>query len=60
METSLAHMTKVNRTQRYECVRARFLSIKMGKRRITCLCGYASVSTKKGKDRMRPSAQPFL
>ena len=53
-------MTKVNRTQRYECGRERFLSIKTGKRRITRLGGYVSVSTKTGKDRMRPSAQPFL
>ena len=39
-------MTKVNRTQRYECGRARFLSIKTGKRRITRLGGYALDSAK--------------
>ena len=38
METSLAHMTKVNRTQRYECGRARFLSIKMGNYVSVWLC----------------------
>ena len=39
-------MTKVDRTQRYECGRARFLSIKTGKRRIARQGGYASVSAK--------------
>ena len=44
METSLAKMTNVNKTQRSGCRWARFLSEKVGKRRITRLGGYASLS----------------